>query len=315
VKRREGDGIYDDHERRRPGTPPMITALEVGVGFLLTAALVTAVAVLSARRLGVMASRDEDQREVEGGRADAIQLRSARLPPDVPYWPASSKGLRMIRRVALLLVACALAVSSPAASETKFTVDPEAGKNTFSAVFDAAVGERITAVSSAVGCTLSVDEAKLEGKATCTVPLTSIRVDNDDTKSDHFRQWATNKKLDPKKCSFKLELPGLKVDGAVEPMKPVPFETEGTFTICSRPRDDGGAEKISGTIIYRPAGSYNNVRTLRVRAKIEGFNRERYLIGPKWTEGWLARVQQLAPVVATDGTIDVNVFATEPGTK
>jgi hypothetical protein len=67
VKRREDDGIYDDHERRHPGTPPMITALEVGVGFLLPAALVTAVAVLSARRLGVMASRDEEQREVEGG--------------------------------------------------------------------------------------------------------------------------------------------------------------------------------------------------------------------------------------------------------
>ena len=29
------------------------------------------------------------------------------------------------------------------------------------------------------------------------MPLASIRVDNDDTKSDHFRQWATNKKTDP----------------------------------------------------------------------------------------------------------------------
>jgi hypothetical protein len=53
-------------------------------------------------------------------------------------------------------------------------------------------------------------------------------------------------------------------------------------------------------------------RTIRIRARIEGFDRERYRIGPKWTAGWLARVQQLAPVVATEGTIDVNLFAMEP---
>jgi hypothetical protein len=35
----------------------------------------------------------------------------------------------------------------------------------------------------------AVDEAKLEGKASRSVPLTSIRVDNDDVKSEHFRQW------------------------------------------------------------------------------------------------------------------------------
>ena len=37
------------------------------------------------------------------------------------------------------------------------------------------------------------------------------------------------------------------------------------------------------------------------------------LPGPKWTDGWLARVQQLAPVVATDGTIEVNLFGMERG--
>ena len=109
-----------------------------------------------------------------------------------------------------------LCTFSAARAETKFAVDPEAANDTFSAVFDAAIGERITAVSSAVGCTLSVDEAKLQGKATCSVPLTSIRVDNDDTKSDHFRQWATNKKVDPKKCLFRLEVPRLKLDPTVE---------------------------------------------------------------------------------------------------
>ena len=54
-------------------------------------------------------------------------------------------------------------------------------------------------------------------------------------------------------------------------------------------------------------------RTLRIPGKIEGFNRESQQIGP--TDGWLARVQQLAPVVATDGMIEVNLFATKPGKK
>jgi hypothetical protein len=221
----------------------------------------------------------------------------------------------MLSRRILLLLALVLSGSTTVLGETKFTVDPEAGNNTFSAVFEAAVGERITAVTSEVGCNLRVDEQKLTGQATCSVPLTSIRVDNDETKTDHFWQWATNKKVDPKKCVFELEVPGLKLDAPVEAMKAVPFETEGTFRMCGRPRDDKGAEKISGTIIYLPAGSYKDARTLRIRGKIEGFNRERYQIGPKWTAGWLARVQELAPVVATDGTIEVNLFATEPGKK
>src|SRR6266446_3952610 len=132
--------------------------------------------------------------------------------------PGTGPGHRTTTRTALAALSLALALggSPPARAGTAFAVDPEAGNNTFSAVFDAAIGERITAVSSAVGCTLSVDETKLEGKTTCSVPLTSIRVDNDDTKSNHFRQWATNKKVDPKKCVFKLEVPGLKLDAAVE---------------------------------------------------------------------------------------------------
>src|SRR5436853_7067901 len=103
------------------------------------------------------------------------------------------------RTAALLLLAV---LAARASAETKFAVDPEAGNNTFTAVFDAAIGERITAVSSAVACTLTVDETKLEGKASCSVPLTSIRVDNDDVKSQHFRKWETNKTVDPRKCVF-----------------------------------------------------------------------------------------------------------------
>ncbi len=199
----------------------------------------------------------------------------------------------------------------PTQAETHFTVDPDAGNNTFAAVFDAAIGERITAVSSTVGCSIVADEAALAGRATCSVPLGAIRVDNDDAKSDHFRQWATNKRVAAEQCMLTLEVPRLALDAGVEPMKAVPFETEGTFTICGRKRDDGGAEKITGTVLVLPAGADRTLRTLRVRAKVEAFDRERYGVGPKWTEGWLARVQQLATVVATDGTIEVSVFATE----
>jgi hypothetical protein len=245
--------------------------------------------------------------------------------------PAHRSG--QVHRIAMsprLALALALLAAPPAAlAETRFGVDPEAGNNTFSAVFDAAVGERITAVSSAVGCTFTVDEKRLEGRASCTVPLASIRVDNDDVKSDHFRQWATNKQVDPSQCAFRLEVPRIALAGPVEPMKPVDFETEGAFTVCGRPRDDRGPERIRGTILWLPADGMDpattprNVaprnagrhgkgpRTIRVRARIEGFDRERYRIGPRWTAGWLARVQQLAPVVATGGTIDVSLFARE----
>lgn len=195
------------------------------------------------------------------------------------------------------------------AETTTFAVDPEAGNNTFSAVFDAALGERIMAVTSGIDCTVTVDEGKLDGKATCSVPLKAIKVDNDDTKTEHFQQWATNKKSEPEKCTFDLEVPGVKLPSALEEKKPVPFTADGTFTICGRKRDDGGAEKLSGTVIALPASSPDEPRVLRIRARVEHFDRERYGISPKHTEGWLARVQQLATVVATEGTIDVNIFA------
>ena len=209
----------------------------------------------------------------------------------------------------LILFAALVAVSRVAAA-TQFAVDPEVGNNAFTAVFDSQIGERITAVSSAVGCTLTVDEAKREGRATCSVPLSSVRVDNDDTKTEHFGQWATNKKTDPKECTFQVEVPAVMLPSPVEPKTPVAFTTEGRFTICGRPRDDGQAEHIEGTVIYLPAGTYGAKRTLRIRAKVEHFDREKYGVSPKNTAGWLARVQQLAPVVGTEGTIEVNLFAT-----
>jgi hypothetical protein len=208
-------------------------------------------------------------------------------------------------------IALLLAAATAASGDTVFTVDPEAGNNTFSAVFDAALGERITAVSAVVGCTLHVDEAARTGRATCSVPLTAIRVDNDDTKTEHFRQWATNGKGDARQCTIELSVGRVAVADPVEPMTAVPFSTEGTLTICGRHRDDRGAEKIGGTLTLLS----RDVRTLRIRARIEGFDRERYRVGPKWTPGWLARVQELAPVVAADGTIEVTLFATEAAPK
>jgi len=213
-------------------------------------------------------------------------------------------------RNTLAAAATVTALSQVAWADTNtFGVDPEAGNNTFSAVFDAALGERIMAVSSTVGCTITADEGKLEGTAQCSVPLTSITVDSDDTKTEHFQQWATNKKSDPQTCTFDLEVPNVQLPSSLEEKKAVSFSTEGTFTICGRQRDSRQPEKIQGTVILLPAGSLGNGKAYRIRAKIEGFDRELYGISPKSTAGWLARVQQLANVVATEGTIDVNIFA------
>lgn len=214
--------------------------------------------------------------------------------------------------VAVTLAITMTILASPVrAAETTFTVKPEVGNNTFTAVFDAVIGERITAVSSAVGCTLTFDEEKLEGRASCSVPLSSIIVDGDETKTGHFQQWATNKKMEPGQCAFEVEAPQVKVSSPLEPKSPIAFTTEGTFTLCGRKRE-GGPEKITGTIIYLPPGAYGTARTLRIRARIEQFNREQYGVSPKNTAGWLARVQTLANVVATDGTVDINIFATSP---
>lgn len=221
---------------------------------------------------------------------------------------------RLPPALASALAGLALAVSpnlvgEANAAEQAFRADPKLGNSTFTAVFDAALGERITAVSSAIGCTLVVDEAALSGTARCSVPLASIHVDADDTKTEHFAEWATNKKLDPAACSVELEVSRVLLGARAEPRAPAQFVTEGRFTICGRARDDGGAERITGSVIELPPGSHGDRRTLRIRARIEGFDRERYGVSPQATAGWKARIQQLANVVAVQGTIDVNVFA------
>lgn len=211
----------------------------------------------------------------------------------------------MNRTVALL----ALALAAPgAAGAEDLAVNPDAGNNSFSAVFDAVLGERINAVSSAVSCDLTYDEKAGVASGRCSVPLTSIRVDNDDTKSDHFRQWATNKKSEPAHCKLEAAFGGVRV-GPLAPSKPVSFSAEMPFTVCGRGRADGGKEKVTGTALLFPPGAYGEKKTIRIRATIPDFDRDAYRIGPRYTEGWLARVQSLAQVVAEKGTVELSLFA------
>lgn len=206
-------------------------------------------------------------------------------------------------------VALASLLLAPVASRSEsLEVDPQAGNNSFSAVFDAALGERINAVSSAVGCDVTYDEKSGLASGRCSVPLTSIKVDADDTKSDHFQQWTTNKKSDPKDCSFVATFSGVKV-GPLSPEKPASFAAEIPFTVCGRVRSDGGSEKVTGTALLFPPGVYGEKKTIRIRATIASFDRDAYRIGPRHTDGWLARVQSLAKVVAGQGVVDLSLFA------
>lgn len=206
---------------------------------------------------------------------------------------------------AFFIVACVLG-SVVGAEEV--SIDPQKGNNAFTALFDAKLGERISATSSSVGCELTFDEKAQTVSGTCSVPLTSIKVDNEDTKTEHFQQWTTNKKSDPKACKLEAKLAGVKV-GALAAQKPTAFTAEVAFTVCGRPRTDGAKEHLTGTAMLFPPGSYGDQKTIRIRANIEHFNRAKYQIGPGFTEGWLSRVQSLAPVVAEEGTIDFSLFA------
>jgi hypothetical protein len=101
----------------------------------------------------------------------------------------------------------------------------------------------------------------------------------------------------------------VKVEG-LSATKPANFTAEVPFTVCGRAREDGGKEKVTGQLAFFPEGSYGpGVKAIRARAKVEGFNRDRYRISPKYTEGWAARVQGLASVVAEEGTIDLSLIA------
>jgi hypothetical protein len=103
-----------------------------------------------------------------------------------------------LRGVAAATLVAALSTGGQVHATPTFTVDPDVGNNTFTAVFDAAIGERITAVSSALGCTLDVDEEKLEGSARCSVPLSSIRIPSTVPGSTSARRRAGSRRTAPR---------------------------------------------------------------------------------------------------------------------
>jgi hypothetical protein len=214
-----------------------------------------------------------------------------------------------MNRESFAALAAVLALAAPAAVRAgAFEVNPDAGNNSLSAVFDAKLGERINAVSSAVGCQVTYEEKTGLASGKCSVPIESIRVDNDDTKSGHFRQWATNKKSDPAQCRLEAVFSGVKV-GTLVAGTPAPFSAQIPFTVCGRGRTGGAEEMVTGTALPFPPGSYGEKATIRIRATVADFDRDAYRIGPKYTDGWLARVQSLAAVVAEKGTVDLSLFA------
>ena len=199
-----------------------------------------------------------------------------------------------------------LLVLSAAVPQT-LRVDGTVGNNTLNGVFDAPLGERITAVSSGVGCDIQLGEEGRNLSGRCSVPLESITVDADPTKTEHFRQWATNRKGDPARCMLAAQLDGIAVSLPRVTGESTEFQGDVPFTVCGRPREDGGREHVIGTLVRLDDG------WIRVRARIEHFHREAYRIGPRFTEGWLARVQSLAKVVAEEGTLELTLFASPPG--
>lgn len=206
----------------------------------------------------------------------------------------------------------AVVLAATTASAESFYVDPKVGNSVFNAVFDAKLGERIAATSSAVDCSATYDESSGTFSGSCAVPLATITVDNEPTKTEHFQQWATNTKTPAKECRFEARFDNVKV-GKLVADTPAPFTADVPFTICGRSRSDGGKERVTGQALLFPPGSYGAAKTIRIRAKIENFNRDKYQIGPNYTEGWLARVQALAKVVAEEGTIDLSLFAKTKG--
>jgi len=109
------------------------------------------------------------------------------------------------------------------AKAEQYIVKPDVGNSTMTAVFDAPFGERITAISSAVDCKLDVDKEKNTASGSCKIALTSIMVDGDATKTDHFYQWSTNKKTDPLKCLYELSFDELSSKIRLNPKRPFPI--------------------------------------------------------------------------------------------
>ena len=75
-------------------------------------------------------------------------------------------------------------------------------------------------------------------------------------------------------------------------------------------------EKLTSVIGPNGAGKSTTIKILTTllrktsgSATVAGFDRDAYRIGPKYTDGWLARVQALATVVAEKGAVELSLFA------
>jgi len=234
-------------------------------------------------------------------RCNAFDLRphEAAMNPHTPF-----------RSILAVVLSFGLGLSLAAAADD-LKVSPDNGNNTFTAIFDAPLGERITAVSSAVACDISYDASAATASGRCSVPLSTVMVDNEETKTEHFQAWATNKKVKPQACALEAKFSDVKLSESLVPEKSVRFTAEAPFTICGRNRSDGGKEHIEGTAVLVSPES----KTLRIRAHIAKFNRDAYKVGPAYTDGWLARVQSLAKVVAEEGEIELTLFARPSSTQ
>ena len=203
-----------------------------------------------------------------------------------------------------------LYLSAPVLAAETLKVDGSAGNSTLTATFDAPLGERITAVSSAVACEATWEPTTGVVSGKCSVPLLSIKVDADDTKTGHFRQWTTNKKSDPAACVLSARFEAVHFPVPLKPDEPQSFTAAVPFLVCGRAREDGAAEQLTGTVVL-----LGTEGRLRIRARVEHFRREAYRIGPRFTEGWLARVQALSGVVAEEGLLELTLFAAPAGSK
>jgi len=119
-------------------------------------------------------------------------------------------------------------------------VEGEAGNNTLNGVFDAPLGERIVAVSAAVGCDIQVDPEARNLSGRCSVPLNSITVDADPTKTEHFRQWATNRKVDAARCMLTAQLERIAVSLPEAPGASTDFQAEVPSPSAAVPATTGG---------------------------------------------------------------------------
>ena len=67
------------------------------------------------------------------------------------------------------------------------------GDSTLSGVFSLPLGERITALSSVIDCSIDIENS-IQIKGICKVPLSSINVDSEPTKTKHFMLGQPTKK-------------------------------------------------------------------------------------------------------------------------